>query len=1479
MSLDVVALQEIGDPAMTRNVIDNEYLFVASPGPTPHQAGVALLIKRTIVPMCRAFKRSSSGRLVGVVIEFTKGRRTLIVSAYMPSGLDHASRHDDDVVMARNLYDEVMTWTRDMTQVVLMGDLNETRTSRDRYPQPMRHHTAVYHDTPIQCLPQQHFIDTYRHLHPDHHGFTHYGDTTTRRSRSRIDYIWTRGIPTASLHACGIDTSSTVKDITHHRMVWLHINNITHQAAHDDIPQMQLRLPNLRRASEQQLDAFTTHLEQRAALERHTLESHVLPACTPASLDALAVRLIEMTHDAAFDKLPITGAAARKNKTISTLMQQRRDLTRLLRLTTDMVSLYDDAHLPSRSAQWRHIHARCVNKHRLHWHTLITHADDLHPWIRETQQHIRDTRRMITKHHHRLDQLSVPALDTNPVAMIHRMIDSESAPSHIYSVVDNNGDLTSSPQEMEDVLVQHFESVFALPDDNSMNTLAHQEFNTRPVPDILQDKPGIDSSWYQGLMKDMDEEELLSLVADAPLVSAAGEDGVSVGVWKIVINGCNTIRHYIMEVFNGCLRTSSFPTAWKTSVIVPILKDGNKERTMSNIRPISLQSCLGKLFTKLLARRLSIIFQTHSILHTSQRGFVRGGTTMKCIDELLDAWEWSRKSKQELHTIFYDIKQAYDSVQSYMLARAMRRLRMPDSFIHLVCNSLSQLMSRVRTCYGVSRSFKVMRSLRQGDPLSPILFDIIMDGLHDGLNTNPFTGKYHGCTLTFESTHSIEVPSLGYADDSTIMTNTLEDLKIQNDWVQYFMWYNELRLNPLKCEVVGRMGDGTPLSQAQLIAHGIDVDGHHLIPKSHQDSIRYLGLHVTLDGSFEVQMKKSQRAISMFTRLANKFDLSLAHTVYMFNVFLMPRLELALHYVHGPKSQDWIQSCDRLMMGCIKHRAASPARLSHSALALTLHILLPSWIEAAVKVSELFIRLNSLDSRWGELGRMILRQAGLSMVDCHTPIPSASAPSLISRSVNLAYHQLQWEMRLRTNTRSTHIFDTPPNDNLPPILHRTTAPCITLDRHTDINIVNDHWTGWDIRPPPMIIHTVHVYTDGSQGQLADNSAWSVVIQDDWLQQNYRSVPVDEDRISAPDLGGSSTFGANISCTQGIYPAELQAIARALAMFPLSCHLHLHIDSQAAMKAVNSFEHQLNERRRLRSAARPILQLIVHMITRRRAAGGSVTLSHIRAHTTNTDIHSVGNRIADYRANSARKHDTSTPVGLAQLPVDELEHHLTLRSAAPPHMQIIDDPRRMARDLLKAKAMFRWKSKVDADGGQGLFAGDGAVDCGAAVMRLGSRHHQSTLVHVVTNTIHRIWIDAPDGSSQLGSVECTCHSPLTLSHLTGCRQPQCIRFRMDLRKDILAHIQAFPECAAWCAQYSQKSLRATLLCLFQPGTATTVGVDDHFTACMASLYTDADMTTALRTLCVRDKNEGRKSLQRLRLVIIDHIHTFYASKKA
>ena len=85
---------------------------------------------------------------------------------------------------------------------------------------------------------------------------------------------------------------------------------------------------------------------------------------------------------------------------------------------------------------------------------------------------------------------------------------------------------------------------------------------------------------------------------------------------------------------------------------------------------------------------------------------------------------------------------------------------------------------------------------------------LLLDALHEGLERNPFDGQEHGLVLKMRNGSSASIPSLGYADDTAVLANSLPSLRIQNDWVHYFMAFNQMRLNPSKCELVGRGADG-----------------------------------------------------------------------------------------------------------------------------------------------------------------------------------------------------------------------------------------------------------------------------------------------------------------------------------------------------------------------------------------------------------------------------------------------------------------------------------------------------------------------------------------------------------------------------------------------------------------------------------------------------------------------------------------------
>ena len=151
------------------------------------------------------------------------------------------------------------------------------------------------------------------------------------------------------------------------------------------------------------------------------------------------------------------------------------------------------------------------------------------------------------------------------------------------------------------------------------------------------------------------------------------------------------------------------------------------------------------------------------------------------------------------------------------------------------------------------------------------------------------------------------------------------------------------------------------------------------------------------------------------------------------------------------------------------------------------------------------------------------------------------------------------------------------------------------------------------------------------------------------------------------------------------------------------------------------------------AARPLLQLISNLQTRRTQARGQLQLRmrHVEAHSEKMDLPSVGNRIADFQANVARLDKSRRhPRELDELPLHRCEQYLFLQRQAG--LEIIDDIRRSALCDLRAKALSRWTKNLE----QGLLACEGIVELGRAALCAGSPDDQIALIHIATNSIHK-----------------------------------------------------------------------------------------------------------------------------------------------
>ena len=120
-----------------------------------------------------------------------------------------------------------------------------------------------------------------------------------------------------------------------------------------------------------------------------------------------------------------------------------------------------------------------------------------------------------------------------------------------------------------------------------------------------------------------------------------------------------------------------------------------------------------KDFVKSSRDSLGRILASHPILHPAQEGFLPGGSSHHCINTVLDVWEHAHEQRAgAAFSLFYDIKQAYDTVRHDDITLALQRLRMPVAFVEFVADSLRDVTSCVRTPHGRTADFPVTFSDR-----------------------------------------------------------------------------------------------------------------------------------------------------------------------------------------------------------------------------------------------------------------------------------------------------------------------------------------------------------------------------------------------------------------------------------------------------------------------------------------------------------------------------------------------------------------------------------------------------------------------------------------------------------------------------------------------------------------------------------------------------------------------------------------------
>jgi hypothetical protein len=191
-------------------------------------------------------------------------------------------------------------------------------------------------------------------------------------------------------------------------------------------------------------------------------------------------------------------------------------------------------------------------------------------------------------------------------------------------------------------------------------------------------------------------------------------------------------------------------------------------------------------------------------------------------------------------TAFVDFSKAFDTILRDLLWRRMREIGLHGEILAALHAMYRDVRCRVRAPEGLTDSFESTWGVKQGCPLSPLLFSLYVDPLEEELLMEDATEEIAGDFLRLAG---VPIPCLLFADDLVLLSSTRAGLRAMLGTLERFSRRTRLTVNRSKTKVVVF---GARFEKAR--AEGaIYIDGGAIKTVS---SYRYLGVEISCGGSW-----------------------------------------------------------------------------------------------------------------------------------------------------------------------------------------------------------------------------------------------------------------------------------------------------------------------------------------------------------------------------------------------------------------------------------------------------------------------------------------------------------------------------------------------------------------------------------------------------------------------------------------------------
>ena len=316
---------------------------------------------------------------------------------------------------------------------------------------------------------------------------------------------------------------------------------------------------------------------------------------------------------------------------------------------------------------------------------------------------------------------------------------------------------------------------------------------------------------------------------------------------EVIKNPCITKLLHTLYIY--CFNNAVVPKMWLRSLIKPIPKNSNTNPFLpQNYRGISLISCIAKIYSSILNSRLTSYLEDNNILVDEQNGFRCSRSCEDHVFVLSSVIDSRKREGKSTFTAFIDMSKAFDCINCNMLYFKLLKNKINGNFYRAITALYKETESCVQINNFTTTWFGTLQGVRQGDNLSPTLFNIYLNDLAKelkDLQLGVSLGNTHICILL-------------YADDIVLISE--DEQKLQKMLNHVGDWCNkwQMKVNIEKTKIVHFRNKRKPVTNFEFKINNYKIEL--------TNNYRYLGIifdeHLTFELCARTLAESGGRALS-----------------------------------------------------------------------------------------------------------------------------------------------------------------------------------------------------------------------------------------------------------------------------------------------------------------------------------------------------------------------------------------------------------------------------------------------------------------------------------------------------------------------------------------------------------------------------------------------------------------------------------------